>query len=121
MSPHRHELQERYGQALTQVDKERSTNAKLKQKIVDLTQNLTQAEEASAKVEILEEKVKELSQEASIARAEAQQAKRDEDQALTKLCRTVVGKDNLIDELRQKLTEKDRLILTLQETDTLEL
>eukprot|EP00978_Attheya_sp_CCMP212_P024681 scaffold77936_cov37-Attheya_sp.AAC.1 len=121
MSPHQNGLQERYGEALTQVDEERSTNAKLKQKIVDLTQNLTQREEEIAKVGILEEKVKELSQEASIARAEAQQAKRDEDQALTKLCRTVVGKDNLIDELRQKLTEKDRLILTLQETDTLEL
>eukprot|EP00978_Attheya_sp_CCMP212_P024683 scaffold77936_cov37-Attheya_sp.AAC.3 len=78
-------------------------------KAVDLDQNiidLTQADEVTVKAETLKE---EGTHDVTNSRADTH--------ALTQLCHTVVERDSLIDELRHKLTEKDRLILTLQETD----
>jgi hypothetical protein len=46
---------------------------------------------------------------------------KDENHQLTKLCHLVVGKDGIMDEIRQKLMENDHLILSLQERDTYEI
>eukprot|EP00978_Attheya_sp_CCMP212_P015447 scaffold39867_cov31-Attheya_sp.AAC.2 len=83
-----------------------SKTVDLDQKVIDLTQS----DEQTVKAEILQEEV---TLDATNSRTDTH--------ALTQLCHTVVEKDSLIDELRRKLMEKHRLIITLQETDRFEI